>query len=77
MTPRFVFHPAAHIELLEARSWYEAQRAGLGTELAQVVAEAIGRIDEHPESFPEVDPGIRRVVLPRFRMVSSIASNRK
>lgn len=66
MTPRFVFHPAALIELLEARSWYDTQRAGLGEELAQVVADAIDRIGEHPESFPEVDADVRRVVLPRF-----------
>jgi toxin ParE1/3/4 len=66
MTPRFVFHPAARAELLEARAWYDGQRAGLGAELAHVIDESIGRIGEHPEAYPEVDPGVRRAVLPRF-----------
>ena len=51
MTPRFVFRPAARAELLEARDWYEAQRPGLGSNLAASVAAAITRIGAHPALY--------------------------
>ena len=66
MTPRFVFHPAARDELREALDWYDAQRAGLGAELLDIVRAAIDRIGEFPELYPEVIPGLRRAVLSRF-----------
>jgi plasmid stabilization system protein ParE len=66
MTPRFVFQPEARDELREARDWYEMQQAGLGQDLGAIVAVTLTRISEHPEMYPEVDPGIRRAVLQRF-----------
>ena len=66
MTPRFLFRPAAVDELLEARDWYDAQRDGLGDELAEVVAHTVDLIAAQPEAFPEVIPGVRRAVISRF-----------
>lgn len=63
MTPRFVFRPAARADLLEARTWYESQRAGLGADVTAAVEETLQRIGDHPELYPEVRPGLRRVVL--------------
>ncbi len=64
--PRILFHPAARIELLQARKWYDAQRAGLGEDLARTVDAAISRIGKHPDLYPEVEVGVRRAALPRF-----------
>ena len=66
MTPRFVFHAAARAELIEAMVWYDAQRNGLGNQLAQVVDQAIERIAEHPALYPEIEAGVRRAALPHF-----------
>jgi plasmid stabilization system protein ParE len=66
MTPRFLFRPAAVDELREARDWYEAQRAGLGAELGQVVSGSLEHIAAQPAAFPEVVPGVRRAVIDRF-----------
>lgn len=66
MTPRFVFRRAARAELLEARDWYESQRAGLGYKLAASIDATVASIGEHPELYPEVRPGLRRAVLLDF-----------
>ena len=66
MTPRFVFRPAARVDLLEARDWYEVQRRGLGSDLAASVEVAINRIGTHPALYPEIWPGLRRAVLLDF-----------
>lgn len=66
MTPRFLFHPAARAELIEAHAWYESQRAGLGDELVAIVAATIDRIRNHPELYPVVEQDVRRAVLTRF-----------
>jgi len=66
MTPRFLFRPAAIDELRAARAWYEAQRAGLGDELGEVVARTLDRIATQPGAFPEVVSGVRRAVVSRF-----------
>ena len=66
MTPRFVFRPAAVAELRDARTGYDAQREGLGSELGVIVDETLQRIAAHPEAFPEIMVGVRRAVLARF-----------
>jgi hypothetical protein len=58
MTPRFLFRPAAVEGLREARDWYDAQRAGLGEELGEIVAHTLDVIARQPEAFPEVIPGV-------------------
>ena len=53
MTPRVVFRAAAVDELREARDWFNAQRAGLGDELGEVVAATLERIAAHHTRFPK------------------------
>lgn len=47
MTPRFVFRPAARRDLLDARKWYEEQRAGLADEFAEAIVRGLDRITAH------------------------------
>lgn len=46
-----VFRPEAEDEVLEARAWYEARRAGLGKEFAQAIDEIVSRIVQHPLAY--------------------------
>lgn len=48
MARQVVFRPEAEGEVVEARSWYEGRRAGLGREFAQAIDEIVNRIVEHP-----------------------------
>ena len=66
MTRAPVFRPEAEAEALEARSWYEARRAGLGTEFGAEVDAVVARIVDSPLGFPRVHGETRRAVLSRF-----------
>ena len=66
MTPRFVFRPRARSQVLAARDWYAEQAVGLELEFARAVEAAIGAVERNPVAFPEVEPGIRRILLRRF-----------
>jgi len=61
-----VFRPQAEAELLEARSWYEARRTGLGVRFGAEVDAAVARIVESPLAFPRVRGETRRAVVSRF-----------
>jgi plasmid stabilization system protein ParE len=61
-----VFRPQAEDEVLQAREWYDARRAGLGREFAQEVDSLIARIVGNPVAFPRVHNETRRAVLSRF-----------
>jgi plasmid stabilization system protein ParE len=61
-----VFRPQAEDEVLLAREWYDARRAGLGREFAQEVDSLIARIVGNPVAFPRVHNETRRAVLSRF-----------
>ena len=61
-----VFRPEAEDEVLEAREWYEARRAGLGKEFAQAVDEIVSRIVENPLAYQGAYKETRRAVLSRF-----------
>jgi plasmid stabilization system protein ParE len=54
------------MDLVEAREWYEAQRAGLGDEFLASVADAFTRLEESPEQFPVYYRDFRRVLMNRF-----------
>jgi len=60
------FLAPAEIEMLEASIYYENQAAYLGDDFLDIVEAATGEIVESPETWPEIDPGIRRRVLRRF-----------
>jgi toxin ParE1/3/4 len=53
-------------DLAEARSWYDAQRAGLGLEFIAACEAAYERIAENPQQFLMVHKRTRRALLRRF-----------
>jgi plasmid stabilization system protein ParE len=64
--PRLVFRPQAESELLEARGWYESQRAGLGQTFTETVDQVLASILSNPLAHPPVHGETRRAVLRRF-----------
>lgn len=60
------FLPEADEELREAARYYESEARGLGLAFVIAVHRAVGELQLHPESSPEVRPGLRRKVLKRF-----------
>lgn len=63
---KVVFLESAQIELDEAVAWYNRQAAGLGRELLDELDRAVRRAMVFPQSYPEIEPGIRRCRLVRF-----------
>lgn len=53
-------------DLEEAAAWYEAQRAGLGQEFLDEVRRSLRRVAEHPDLYPPMHRGTRRVFTRRF-----------
>lgn len=47
--------------------WYETQRAGLGSRFKDLLAQTVERIADMPLSYPEVEQGIRRALVPVFK----------
>ena len=60
------FHPAARLDLREARVWYEERSPLSAVAFAHEVASAISRIKEAPARYPTAEHGTRRFVLQRF-----------
>lgn len=60
------FHPAARVELLEARSWYEERSPLSAVAFLQEVESAISRIAEAPMRYPLSEYGTRQIGLQRF-----------
>jgi toxin ParE1/3/4 len=58
--------PKARLDLLEAREWYEQQRAGLGDEFADEVQITLARIQQSPEIFRIVYRHYRQALTKRF-----------
>lgn len=50
----------------QAFEWYEAQSDGLGSEFEVAFELQIRRLEQVPLLYPEVIPGVRRTLLPRF-----------
>ena len=66
MTLPAVLSPEAEEDMDEATLWHERQSAGLGAELVREVRNALLRVGEHPEGWPELQPGVRRAQVRRF-----------
>lgn len=62
----FYFHPEAEQELLQAASYYENCRPGLGMEFSHEVYLAITRIIQFPDSYAVFSKNTRRCILNRF-----------
>ena len=61
-----VFRPEARAEFVDAWSWYEEQRPGLGDELVTCVEAAIASAARAPLAHPMVDEPVRRILVKRF-----------
>ena len=60
------FLTTAKEELDEAFVWYEKQVPGLGASFLTEIDRTVRRIHTYPDSFTEIEPGIRRARLNRF-----------
>ena len=58
--------PEAEQDLLDAATWYEGQRQGLGHEFLDEILRAFADIADTPLMYPEVHRDIRRALLRRF-----------
>ncbi len=66
MTLPAVLSPEAEADLDDAAVWHERQSVGLGVELVSEVRNALIRVGDQPEAYPEVRPGVRRAQVRRF-----------
>lgn len=66
MNRSIIVRPMAEQDLLEAQTWYEEKRIGLGSEFRTAVDATFQRLSESSLLFPLVYQQLRRVVLRRF-----------
>jgi plasmid stabilization system protein ParE len=64
--PRLVFRPETEAELLDARAWYEGERAGLGGIFVAAVEATVTAILQNPLAYPRVKGETRRALIRRF-----------
>lgn len=64
--PRLDVRPEAERDALEAASWYDAERIGLGVEFLAELRATLARIEETPQQYPLVFQENRRAILRRF-----------
>lgn len=60
------FHRAARAEFIEASTWYEGKRLGLGIEFIAEIERCISLASSEPLQFAVVHEDVRRVVACRF-----------
>jgi toxin ParE1/3/4 len=60
------FHADARAEFLESVVYYESQQAGLGQRFLEAVAEAVRRIQSHPNMYRLVGQAWRQCRIPKF-----------
>lgn len=58
--------PSAKADVLSAFSYYEEVGPGLGTEFVHQIYVLMDRIAQFPNSFPEIEPGIRWGLTKQF-----------
>ena len=61
-----VFHSLAEQELLDAVTYYEEQRVGLGLEYLEEVEHTVSFLIRYPEAGSKVRGSVRRLTLPKF-----------
>ncbi|HEV8292024.1 MAG TPA: type II toxin-antitoxin system RelE/ParE family toxin [Tepidisphaeraceae bacterium] len=66
MSWQVTIRPAAHMDLREARDWYDRQRAGLGDEFLLAVADAMLALEKTPEQSAFYYRDFRRILTDRF-----------
>ena len=63
---RHKFRAEAQFDIVEATTWYETERDGLGFELHQHIERACERAAEHPRLFAVSHRDVRRALVDRF-----------
>lgn len=68
MAHQIVITPFAHNDEIEAYTWYEEQRTGLGEELLNELETAYHKISNNPEHYSFIDERkeLRDFLIPRF-----------
>ena len=66
MRAQLAFRPEASADVVEAFSWYEEQRLGLGEEFRADLDSTLTLLQQMPETGPMVHRGLRRVLLRHF-----------
>ena len=66
MSLPIAFHRAASAEFIEASTWYEGKRLGLGLEFIAEVDRCVSLASKNPLQLAVVREDIRRVVANRF-----------
>jgi plasmid stabilization system protein ParE len=61
-----VFEPAAADEAAEARDWYAERSHALRERFLADLRAALLAIHDAPERWPQIAPGLRRMLLRRF-----------
>jgi plasmid stabilization system protein ParE len=63
---RLIVRPEAEADLLQAFTWYEQQRTGLGWEFMEEVSGCLLAIEQRPLSFALLNTLARRAITRRF-----------
>ena len=66
VVPSVIFASEAEADALEAFTWYEGQREGLGVQFRDAVDSAVARIAEAPLAYAVQYRDLRRVLVRRF-----------
>jgi plasmid stabilization system protein ParE len=65
----------AKLDILEIVLRYEQERDGLGWEFDEEIGRVLERVQESPQQFPEIEPGVRRALLDRFPYAAYFADD--
>lgn len=61
------FAPEARVEIIQAAAWYNERGTGLGQRFVLEVDRTIERILQHPLAWTEIEAGVRRALVQKFR----------
>lgn len=63
---RVILTRGARLELRDATKWYAERSEVAARRFDAAFHDAVSRATSHPERWPEVEPGIRRVLFARY-----------
>ena len=66
MVFKIIIKPILWLDLEEAITWYEKERKGLGKIFFENFEEAIERIKINPNSYLNVIPDVKRILVKKF-----------
>ncbi len=66
MSRELAFTPRASADIEDAHAWYDAQRAGLGSEFERELDVVLRFWEQRPEAGPVVHRTLRRLLVKRF-----------